>query len=76
MESWGGDEECISSGSIFDSGASHHMTSDRTLFVGVVKECSLPVKGIGGELGAVVATAVGSGELIIDGCVIGLSRLF
>ena len=52
------------------------MTSDRTLFVGVVKECSLPVKGIGGVRGAVMVTAVGSGEIIIDGCVIGLSRLF
>lgn len=69
-------DECKDNGAIIDSGASHHLTSDRSLFHGVVRACHVPIKGIGGPKGAVVATGVGSGQVTINGCVIGLHTLF
>lgn len=68
-------DECISCEALVDSGASHHLTSDKSLFHGVVRRANLGIRGIEGE-GQLRATGVGRGSLMIDGCVIGLSRLY
>jgi hypothetical protein len=69
----GRDEEHI--GRIVDSGASHHITSDRDLFTGVVRKCTVPVSGIEGGEG-LVAVGVGSGRIVIDGLDVVLDRLY
>jgi hypothetical protein len=72
----GDDEECIGrQEGICDSGASAHMTSDRSLFHGVVRGECLPVTGMDGIKGGLFCTGVGSGSIVIDGVRVRLSRL-
>jgi hypothetical protein len=58
---------------VVDSGASHHLTGDRTLFRGFVRTCSVSVGGISGTLRA---TGVGVGTIRINGQDIHLSRVY
>ena len=66
-------EESI--GRIVDSGASHHITPDRTLFTGVVRKCRVPVSGIDGDKG-LTAVGVGAGKIVVDGVTVALDRLY
>ena len=68
-----GAEESI--GRIVDSGASHHITPDRTLFTGVVRKCRVPVSGIDGDKG-LTAVGVGAGKIVVDGVTVALDRLY
>jgi hypothetical protein len=55
------------------TGASHHLTGDKTLFRGFVRSCSITVGGISGSL---LATGVGKGCISINGHDLPLTRLF
>jgi hypothetical protein len=59
---------------LIDSGADAHMTADRSLFRGVVRSAHIGVRGIEGA--GLTATAVGRGEITIDGCRLRLERLY
>ena len=63
-------------GRLVDSGASRHITSDRTIFRGIVRRASVPVVGIEGEGGGLVATGVGRGEVVVDGVIVELDRVY
>ena len=72
-----GDDECIGRGDgILDSGASAHLTSDRSLFSGVVHGANLPVTGMEGVPGALMCAGVGTGSIVIDGVCVALTRLY
>jgi hypothetical protein len=58
---------------LLDSGASHHITGDKSLFRGFVRSACVPVGGIGGTLHA---TGVGRGVLTVHGHDIPLRRLY
>ena len=67
-------EECIAGGSgIVDSGASAHITGDRSLFRGLVRTCWVPVVGIAGST---FATGVGSGFMRVGGLDVPLTRMY
>ena len=59
--------------SILDSGASAHITGDRSLFRGFVRTCCVPVVGVGGSTFAV---GLGSGILRVGGLDVPLTRMF
>ena len=61
---------------IADSGADAHLTGDSTLFVGFVCACHVPVNGIAGLAGGLIATGVGRGRIFIGGVCVDLSRLY
>ena len=61
---------------IADSGADAHLTGDSTLFIGFVCACHVPVNGIAGLAGGLIATGVGRGRIFIGGVCVDLSRLY
>ena len=52
------------------------MTSDKSLFRGVVMPTDVPVRGVDGDGGRMRATGVGRGVMFIDGVSIGLRHLY
>ena len=60
---------------VLDSGATAHLTGDRSLFVGGVTAVDIPVLGIDPG-SALAATGVGSGEFHMSGATISLSELY
>jgi hypothetical protein len=52
-------------GAIADSGASAVLTGDRSVFMGIVRRCNMPVAGISGA-NAIRATGVGRGVITIN----------
>ena len=67
-------DKCISDGSgIVDSGASAHITGDRSLFRGLVRTCCVPVVGVAGST---YATGVGSGLIRVGGLDVPLTRMY
>ena len=67
------DRGCPRYTAVIDSGATAHITSDRSLFDGYVRSCDVAIGGVGSGNRAV---AVGSGSFVLDGFRLPLSKLY